>query len=36
MKGLSGKEMEMVSMLEFDKKYYFTRKDIRIFLRMKR
>ena len=33
MKGLSGKEMEMVSTLEFDKKYYFTRKDIMPFFK---
>ncbi|MDI6738189.1 MAG: hypothetical protein QME12_06795 [Nanoarchaeota archaeon] len=33
MKGLSGKEMEMVSALEFDRNYYFTRDDIRPFFK---
>jgi len=32
MKGLSDKEMEIVSYLEFEKKYFFTRKDISSFL----
>ena len=32
MKGLSEKEMEIVSYLEFEKKYFFTRKDINSFL----
>jgi predicted transcriptional regulator of viral defense system len=32
MKGLSGKEMEIVSYLEFEKKYFFKRGDIARFL----
>ena len=32
MKGLSDKEMEIVSFLEFEKRYFFTRKDIASFL----
>ncbi len=32
MKGLSDKEMEIVSYLEFEKRYFFTREDIASFL----
>ncbi len=33
MKGLSQKEMEIVSFLEFEKRYFFTRDDIKKFFR---
>jgi len=33
MKGLSGKEMEMVSFLELNEKFFFTREDVRRFFR---
>ncbi len=32
MKGLSDKEMEIASYLEFEKRYFFTRKDVQRFL----
>jgi predicted transcriptional regulator of viral defense system len=33
MKGLSDKEIEIIAYLEFDKKYFFTRKDISSFFK---
>jgi len=33
MKGISGKEMEMISFLELNEKFFFTRKDVERFFR---
>ncbi len=33
MKGISGKEIELISYLEFNKRYYFTRDDIKGFFK---
>lgn len=35
MKSLSGKELEVISHLEFNRKYYFTREDIKRFFKNK-
>jgi len=36
MKGLSAKELELISSLEFEKKYFFTTADIDAFVNKKK